>query len=110
MKRLAVIAAAALLLTACSHGPKQGEVIGRDHSAAYTYVQMQPIYTTRCSGTPLVCVQVQAGVIPIIINEPERWRLKLKDCSASPCKTGWVDVSVTQFDTVATGSFFKAAS
>lgn len=97
---------AIVLLAACGHGgPKSGEVISHRHDAQTTV--LVPQYTTTCSGKPLICNSHLSYFLPII--EPESWHLQLRDCSSSPCKTGWVDVSESQYETP-NGQFFRAVS
>lgn len=66
------------LLAACGE-PVVGPVVGRNHHDASTWIYMQPVYSTRCSGNPMVCTQYQSGMVPVTQYTPERWTLVVAD-------------------------------
>lgn len=80
MRRLAVCAALALILTACGEGDlKAGAVTGRSHEAAHDETVMMPHYMTTCSGKPVMCRQQLIGFFPITTHYPECWRVDFHD-------------------------------
>lgn len=76
-----LVAVVALLALVGCGAPVRGEIVGKDVRPAYTYVHMQPIYTTTCSGSgsSRVCTSSVSGYIPIPMTMPACYRLHVRD-------------------------------
>ncbi len=80
MKKVLIALVAILSLAACGD-TLDGEVTKKDVRPGYTYVMMQPIYTTSCSGNPSVCTTRVSSYIPIPMRVPDCYRLYVKNGS-----------------------------
>lgn len=82
MKRLSAVLCALLALSACAGDTLDGTVTSKDLDPGYTYVQMQPINTTRCQPSgpngAQTCYTTVTGYIPITIYVPPCYRLYVK--------------------------------
>lgn len=78
MRRAALAGAVLLALAGCG-GVSEGRVVAKDHIPEHTWIYMQPIYTTSCSGNPPVCTQRLVSYVPITMTDPECWRLTLRN-------------------------------
>ena len=71
MRRLALLAATALLLAGCGSDKLDGDVTNKDVRPGYTYVQIMPMCTP--SGNTTICYP-----IPYIFTVPTCYRLAVR--------------------------------
>lgn len=90
-----VIAAAVIvsLLTGC--GISEGQIIDKQYSPAHTTTTTQIQYNPATKSNM---------IIPIIKNEPDRWKFKLKNND----DTGWIYVSKIVYDKFEIGDYYNA--
>jgi hypothetical protein len=73
---LALILAAVLM--ACG-GPVKGTVVGKTHEDAHTYIHLQPIPHTHCTGGKYPSCFTTFTYIPMPMTDDEDWYLVVRD-------------------------------
>lgn len=97
------------LLFTGGKGIQAGTVVNKQHSAAYTELQMIYIPITNCysTGKTQSCSTIM-NAVPYYVHHPESWSLSLQDCgeSTGKCRKGKVYVKESVWNQVFTGVWY----
>jgi hypothetical protein len=92
--RRALLTVALLAAGACGHfDPQSGYVTGHDFKPAHSIHHSDPIYSTSCSGKPLVCTSLLVGLNNWTEHIPDRYWIRVRDDATDKKgehQEGWV--------------------